>query len=65
MNEKSLEYSFNGEDNPLTSQWFHTLENMKAVKESICMGYKIWVLAKQYGYEIQFDPYQGEKSGNR
>ena len=33
--------------------------------KSICMGYKICVLVKQYGYVIQFDPYQEEKSGKQ
>lgn len=33
--------------------------------KSICMGYKICVLVKQYGYVIQFGPYQEEKSGKQ
>lgn len=53
--------------NPLKNQWFHFLKHMGDVKGSnpIHVGYKIWVLAEQYGYVIQFDSCHGAKPGKQ
>ena len=62
-----MEQSFNGEDKSvkkLMVPFFETHGRRQRINSKpIHVGYKIWVLAEQYEYVIQFDSCHGAKSG--
>ena len=64
-----MEQSFNGEDKSIkksTVPFFETHGRRQRINNKpIHVGCKIWVLAEQYGYVIQFDSCHGAKSGKQ
>jgi len=69
LNKKFLEFSFNGENKSIDESmvpYFGTHGSRQRINNKpVRVGYKIWVMAEQYGYVVQFDPYQGAKSGRK
>ena len=67
LNEKFLKYSSNCEtksvDESMIPYYGSHGSKQRINNKPIRVGYKVWVLAEAYGYVIQFEPYQGAKTG--
>ncbi len=66
MNKKCLEFRANlpnlSVDEAMIPYFGRNSCKQRIQNKPVRLGYKMWVLAEDSGYIVQFDPYQGEKS---